>query len=78
VGEWNDLAWTNFATDQASLDALEFAPATTGPHRVAIQEDPNQNPGDDDNAWGLDSAQTAFITLRRPVRVGIHARSMLP
>jgi hypothetical protein len=78
VGEWNDLAWTNFATDQASLDALEYAPATTGPHQVAIQEDPNQNPGDDDNAWGLDSAQTAFITLRRPVRVGIHARSMLP
>jgi hypothetical protein len=78
VGEWNDLAWTNFATDQASLDALEFAPAATPPRRVAIQEDPNRNPGDDDNAWGLDSAQTAFITLRRPVRVGIHARRMLP
>jgi hypothetical protein len=55
VGEWNDLAWTNFATDQASLDALEYAPATTGPHRVAIQEDPNQNPGGDDNAWGPDA-----------------------
>ena len=78
VTEWNDLAWTNFATDQASLDALGFAPAATPPQRVGIQEDPNVNPGDGNNAWGLDSAQTAFITLRRPVRVGIHARSMLP
>jgi hypothetical protein len=78
VTEWNDLEWTNFATDQASLDALAFAPAATAPKRVGIQEDPNQNPGDGHNAWGLDSAQTAFITLRRPVRVGIHARSMLP
>jgi hypothetical protein len=78
VTEWNDLEWTNFATDQASLDALAFAPAATSPKRVGIQEDPNQNPGDGDNDWGLDSAQTAFITLRRPVRVGIHARSMLP
>ena len=78
VTEWNDLEWTNFATDQASLDALAFAPAATPPQRVGIQEDPNQNPGDGNNAWGLDSAQTAFITLRRPVRVGIHARSMLP
>jgi hypothetical protein len=78
VSEWNDLAWTNFAADQASLDALAFAPAATAPQRVAIQVDPSQNPGDDQNEWGLDSAQTAFITLRRPVRVGIHARSMLP
>jgi hypothetical protein len=78
VTEWNDLAWTNFATDQASLDALGFAPVAAPPQRVGIQEDPNRNPGDGNNAWGLDSAQTAFITLRRPVRVGIHARSMLP
>jgi hypothetical protein len=78
VTEWNDLEWTNFATDQTSLEALAFAPAVTPPERVAIQVKPNQNPGDDDNDWGLDSAQTAFITLRRPVRVGIHARSMLP
>jgi hypothetical protein len=78
VTEWNDLEWTNFASDQASLDALAFAPAANTPQRVGIQEDPNQNPGDAGNAWGLDSAQTAFITLRRPVRVGIHARSMLP
>jgi hypothetical protein len=78
VTEWNDLEWTNFATDQASLDALAFAPAAMPPQRVGIQEDPNQNPGDGNNAWGLDSAQTAFISLRRPVRVGIHARSMLP
>ncbi len=78
VTEWNDLAWTNFASDQASLDALAFAPVATPPQRVGIQEDPNRNPGDGNNTWGLDSAQTAFITLRRPVRVGIHARSMLP
>ena len=78
VSEWNDLAWTNFATDQASLDALGFAPAAVQPQPVAIQEDPSQNPGDGSNAWGRDSAQTAFIALRRPVRVGVHARSMLP
>jgi len=78
VSEWNDLAWTDFAADQASLDALAFAPAAGAPARVSIQEHPDQNPGDASNAWGRDSAQTAFITLRRPVRVGIHARSMLP
>ena len=39
---------------------------------------PPDNPGDPDNRWGIDAAQTAFILLRRPVRVAIHARTMLP
>ena len=28
--------------------------------------------------WGADAAQTAAITYQRPVRIAIHARTLLP
>jgi hypothetical protein len=77
VKEWNDLSWANFAPTPAALDALGFAPASAQPQNVSIVVGPD-NPGDGGNHWGADAAQTAFITFRRPVRVAIHAETMLP
>ena len=29
-------------------------------------------------SWGSDSAQMAFITMRRPTRIAVHADTMIP
>jgi hypothetical protein len=50
---------------------------TTSPARTAIAADVN-NPYDPNNKWGVNSAQTAYILLRLPFRVLIHADLMLP
>ncbi|WP_433971139.1 hypothetical protein [Tunturiibacter lichenicola] len=47
------------------------------PARTAIAADAN-NPNDPNNKWGVNSAQTAYILLRLPFRVLIHADLMLP
>jgi hypothetical protein len=47
------------------------------PTRVAIAADA-ENPNDPANQWGVNSAQTAYILLRLPFRVLIHADLMLP
>jgi hypothetical protein len=36
------------------------------------------NSRDAANAWGMDGAQTAYITVRRPARIAVHADLMLP
>jgi hypothetical protein len=80
VHEWNDLSWANFANSASGLAALEYAPAM-GPlyGTIAPATNPDgENPGDVDNAWARDAAQTAFITMRRPVRIAVHAETMLP
>ncbi len=48
-----------------------------GPFRTAIVND-EKNPHDTANQWGVNSAQTAYILLRLPWRILIHADSMLP
>jgi hypothetical protein len=45
--------------------------------RVAITADA-ENPNDPANQWGKNSAQTAYILLRLPFRILIHADLMLP
>jgi hypothetical protein len=47
------------------------------PTRVAITDD-TENPDDLANQWGVTSAQTAYILLRMPFRILIHADLMLP
>ena len=47
------------------------------PARVAIAAD-SENPDDPANKWGVNSAQTAYILLRLPFRILIHADLMLP
>ena len=36
------------------------------------------NPDDASNRWGVNSAQTAYILLRLPFRILIHAERMIP
>ncbi len=81
VKEWNDLSWANFAASKADLDKLAFAPVTVQPGNLQLA---NQvvdgvlvNPGDTKMTWGSDAAEMAFIALRRPVRIGVHASLML-
>jgi hypothetical protein len=47
------------------------------PTGIAIVSDAD-NPNDTDNQWGVNSAQTAYILLRLPFRILIHADLMLP
>jgi hypothetical protein len=47
------------------------------PVRVAIAASAD-NPADPNNHWGLNSAQTAYILLRAPFRILMHASLMLP
>jgi hypothetical protein len=62
----------------------DFLSPSVQPVRVAIPSDGgdpkarNYNPADAKNKWGVNSAQTAYILLRLPFRVLIHADLMLP
>jgi hypothetical protein len=82
VKEWNDLSWANFAANEQALGALTFASALQQPSNLQITVGPD-NADDASNRWTdasgrTDAAQVAYITLRRPVRVAIHAELMLP
>lgn len=77
VTEWNDLSWQSFDFPPASPGSPVFARSTVQPTGVAIARH-DDNPQDPDNSWGEDAAQTAYITYRRPVRVLVHADTMLP
>lgn len=82
VKEWNDLSWANFAADATALAALKFVPVLSAPNSVQIAAGAD-NANDANNHWSdlstrTDAAQVAYITLRRPVRVAIHADMMLP
>ena len=80
VTEWNDLTWGHLAADADGFAQLRYARASAPLHGAVVPAtNPNgENPGDVDNHWGADAAQIAFITMRRPVRVAIHAEMMLP
>ncbi len=77
VDQWNELSWANFAPSSNALDQLTFLPAATPPQNVTIVEG-SDNPGDAQNGWNRDAAQTAFVLLNRPARIAIHAELMLP
>ena len=55
----------------------DFLQPSASPHATAIANDA-ENPNDTNNHWGVNSAQTAYILLRLPFRVLIHADLMLP
>jgi hypothetical protein len=77
VTEWNQLSWANFTFPPATPQSPVYALARVQPTGVNLQRHAD-NPQDPDNRWGVDSAQTAFITYRRPARVAVHADMMLP
>jgi hypothetical protein len=65
----------NFVVTGTSVPA-QLKPSLV-PTRVAIAADA-ENPDDPANKWGVNSAQTAYILLRLPFRILIHADLMLP
>jgi hypothetical protein len=77
VGTWADLAWSDFAFTPSAAGAPIFAQTSVDPQNVNLQIGAD-NADDGNNAWGADSAQTAYITFRRPARIAIHADLMLP
>jgi hypothetical protein len=77
VSRWNDLSWANFGSPPV-LPATSQPQSVIGPVLDPPPPEQPDNPGDPQNHWGQDAAQTAFILLRRPVRVAVHARTMLP
>jgi len=54
----------------------DFVPPETPPSDVQVSIAHEQN--DVNVNWGQDAAQTAYILLRRPFRILVHARRMLP
>jgi IPT/TIG domain len=87
VEQWADLSWANFgnpaflspgqtptntATGNAgSSGTLVIPQVVTDANNVAI------NPNDPANSWGVDAAETAYITMRLPARVAVLASTML-
>jgi len=77
VVTWADLAWSDFAFTPSTAGAPIFAQTSVAPQNVNLQIGPD-NADDNKNAWGKDSAQTAYIAFRRPARIAIHSDLMLP
>jgi hypothetical protein len=70
---WDDLAWEHLVADEQSLAGLSHVPV----------ESPALNPRLRNLAlqgatWGRSAADMAQIALRQPVRVAVHARTLLP
>jgi hypothetical protein len=71
------LASQVFALVKESVTLPAFLSPATQPKRTAIVSDAS-NPEDANNKWGQNSAQTAYVLLRMPFRILIHADMMLP
>lgn len=61
TGEWNDLSWQEVKLKGKYVD-VSFAPPT---------------PSHEGVAWSENSAALAYILIRRPVRVALHAQALL-
>ena len=70
---WNDLSWRHLANTEEELKNLSHASLNSIKKLF-----PNIDKEKIDNArWGRNSAHQAYITLQRPVRIGIHARDII-
>ena len=65
--------------ETAGLPELELKPVRVS-HSTRWRKSrlPDYSPDDPNNNWGVNSAQTAYILLRLPFRILIHADLMLP
>jgi hypothetical protein len=79
VGEWAPwrLPSLVFASILDTVSLPDFLSASAKPSGTVIVNDAD-DPNDTANAWGVDAAQTAYITLRMPYRIAIHADLMVP
>jgi hypothetical protein len=71
------LASQVFALVKQSVTLPAFLSPAVQPKRLAIVSDAS-DPEDTENQWGQNSAQTAYVLLRMPFRILIHADMMLP
>jgi hypothetical protein len=76
VAPWR-LASQVFGMVVSGASVPDFLSPSLVPVRVAIAADAS-DPDDPANKWGVNSAQTAYILLRLPFRILIHADHMLP
>jgi hypothetical protein len=93
VTQWADLSWANLGNGMGAAPPFASPGTTpcnltqggtlgTTPvsQTIAVEADPDGtaiNPNDPANAWGVDAAQTAYITMRLPGRVAVHANTLL-
>jgi hypothetical protein len=66
-----------FGTVLENYELPAFLTPAQQPTGVAIGSDTDY-PGDTNNNWGVNAAETAYILLRLPYRILIHADLMLP
>ncbi len=71
------LASKVFSMVLSNTKLPDFLSPSLAPQGIAIAGDA-ENPDDPTNTWGVNSAQTAYILLRLPFRVLVHADLMLP
>jgi hypothetical protein len=71
------LASQVFSLVNQNVTLPAFLSSSRQPLRTAIVSDA-PDPEDADNKWGKNSAQTAYVLLRMPFRILIHADLMLP
>jgi len=71
------LASRMFSLVASTVTLPNFLSPAAAPTSIAIADD-TENPDDTNNKWGVNSAQTAYILLRLPFRILIHADLMLP
>ena len=78
------LASQVFSIVLQNVKVPDFLKSSLNPVRVSIPPGggdpklPDFSPDDPNNHWGVNSAQTAYILLRLPFRILIHADLMLP
>jgi hypothetical protein len=67
--KWDDPSWRHLANTEEALRALSH---------VSIEKKALPTPPREKATWGRHAAHQAYITLQRPVRIAIHASTMLP
>lgn len=78
-GYWRDLAWSHLADKKKDFDALTHVRIGGRLKTLArLYDIPARSANSFRETWGANAAAMARITLQRPLRVLIHADSMLP
>jgi hypothetical protein len=70
ISTWNDLSW-------AQVTVIPAEPAKLGSNHVSVATPLTVAPPPEGGAWNVNAAQQAFITYRRPTRVGFFATALL-
>jgi hypothetical protein len=78
---WPDLSWADLASDEAALEKIVYIdldaalPDTTG---VADAKHATWHADAGSGSHGARASDLAYITYREPVRVAVHASTMIP